>query len=332
LKKLVLLAFLVSICLSACSPQIPTLDEAAIYTQAAMTVAVQLTQDAALLPTFTNTVTPEPTATLTFTPEPSPTQPTPTQSWAYNPAGSALVPILLYSHVSDDINDNPYYQWETHIDISSADFRQQMAILKEAGYAPISITLLINAIRNGADLPPRPIVITFDSDTPGIYRKAFPIMQEMGFIGNLFIIAGHLDASGTLTTAQVQELVAAGWEIGSKGMWGVDLTTNYEALAEEVSGSKHLLEEKLGTIINVFSYPYGSVDGMVSSRVQEWGYLGAVGLKWYETSEHTLETIYYLSRFEVQSDWAPEDFIAILPWKPDTIPTRIPTTQPPAAP
>ena len=87
----ILVLVFASLALVACSPaQVsPTVNPEEIYTQAAETVQVGLTQTAAALPSATPTVTPQPTATLEPTPllpptldvtstnaiQPSPTQP-----------------------------------------------------------------------------------------------------------------------------------------------------------------------------------------------------------------------------------------------------------------
>jgi peptidoglycan/xylan/chitin deacetylase (PgdA/CDA1 family) len=331
MKKLWVVVLFCPILVGCLGQSQATQDINALYTEAAKTVAVQLTQAYTPEPTFTATSTSIPTETPTATVEPSPTVPAPTSTWTFNAAGKVLAPILLYNHISDDLEDNPYYQWEAHMDISSADFHQQMMILKEAGYTAIPLSLLVDGILNGANLPPRPIVITFDATSPGIYRKAFPIMKEMGWVGTIFIVANQLDGDGTLTTSQVKEMIAAGWEVGSKGLNSVNLTLDYSVLQDEIFWSKSKLEEKLGVTINFFSYPGGITDAAVSQRVSEWGYRAAVGLLWYDTSEHTLASLYYLSRFEVKNGWTPEEFIAILPWKPDVVPTQVPTTAPPVS-
>jgi peptidoglycan/xylan/chitin deacetylase (PgdA/CDA1 family) len=300
--------------LSACTPKASPVDTMAIYTEAAMTVAVQLTNAAAKTPSATVTMTPEPTATPvppTATLEPSPT---PTEAWTFHPPGSVIAPILLYNSVADSVEDDPNYQWESNYNISTADFRMQMLTLKEAGYTAVPISLIVKAIREGAELPPKPVAITFDIGRVTIYSKAFPIMQEMGFIGNAFIPSNYLDGSGMLSTVQAKELIAAGWEIGSNGMNHTDLTT-YQNLGDEISNSRLALQEKLGVPITTFSY-VGIPDGAIVNRVIEWGYQGAVGL--LKTTERPAP--YYLGRFEITNDMSLEDFATILPWKPETLP------------
>lgn len=329
MKKLYITLVLI-ILLISCAPKPDTetfVDANLIYTAAAATIHAQLSQTVIIPQSVTSTLTlePAPTGTITSTSTFEPTI-TPTDVWIHNPPGKVEVQILLYNHISDDQEDNPYYQWESNVDIPSDVFRQQMEVLKEAGYTAIPMSLLVTALTEGADLPARPIAITFDANTQGIYRKAFPIMQEFGFVGTIFIIANHLDGNGILTTAEVKELIAAGWEVGSKGLNGVDLIDNYDKLSEEISSSRLILEKKLGTSVVIFSYPFGRMDGGISTRVANWGYQAAVGL--FKSDEHTLSTRYYLARYEISNGWTIEDFSSILRWKPIQLPTSQPGAEP----
>ncbi len=317
MKKVVFLTILLSLfVLVACSPKAAPIDTNAIYTEAAMTVAVQFTEAAAKIPTATPappTETPEPTATMappTATTEPTPV---PTQAWVFHAAGPVIAPVLLYNSVADSVADDPNYQWESNYNISTSDFYTQMLILKESGYTAVPVSLLVKAIREGADLPPKPVAITFDIGRQTIYTKAFPIMQEMGFIGNAFIPSNYLNGGGMLTTDQAKELIDAGWEIGSNGMNHTDLTT-YENLGDEISNSRLALQEKLGVDITTFSY-VGIPDGSITGRVAEWGYYGAVGL--LQTTEHPAP--YYIGRFEMTNDRTVENFVGILPWQPSDL-------------
>lgn len=297
--------------LGGCSGQ-PTEDPMLIYTQAAQTVQVQMTQVAALTPptsTATVTATPIPTPTVTVTPT---NTAIPTEAWVFV-KDRVIAPILLYNHVSDNLDDNPYYQWEGDMDVTSLQFEQEVAALKAMGYQTITVSQLTKAIREGAELPPHPVVITFDGGTVGIYRKAFPILQKYGYTGTVFVTVTNVNGNGTLSANQLKEMAQAGWEIGSKGWWGNNLTADYSVLSDEISGSRLRLQELVGTPVVTFSYPYGAADEMVITRVAEWGYTGAVGL--FRSSEHTLGSIYYLARYEIRKGLSLTDFVAMLPWQ-----------------
>ncbi|MCJ7624742.1 MAG: polysaccharide deacetylase family protein [Anaerolineaceae bacterium] len=326
MKKILVICLSVAV-IAGCIPKVEeNTDPFDIYTEVAKTVVIQLTQQAELIPTSTVTATLEPTTTLTNTPEPTPTMPTLTPTWAYNPPGAIKVPILAYNHIADDATDNLYYEAGDEINISSQTFQQQMTILKDAGYSAMPVSLIVKAIKTGAEIPSQPVAITFDVMSIGIYQKAFPIMKELEYVATLFVTLNHLDTDGMITTVQLEEMMDAGWEIGSRGMNGYDLTNDYSLLSNEISGSRLALEEKFGIPITLFAYPYGRSDDMIFERVISWGYKAAVGYTWYETPEHTDLNLYYLSRYVINNGLSVEQFVSFLPWKPVQIPTTVPTS------
>ncbi len=253
----------------------------------------------------TATPTPNPTSTLTSTPSSTSTPIyTGTPTLVYNSPGELVAPILLYYHIDKSDPPSRYY-------VSPGDFRAQMAYLRDQGYTSITISELTLVLINGGELPARPVVITFDDGDAGIYANAFPIMQEMGFVGVVYLTGNRLYSDGFLTPEQLGEMTAAGWQVGSQGMTHQDLTTKHEDLRNELLQSRLDLEDALGVRVTTFAYPFGAMDGTVADKLQEFGYYSAVGLG--QSSTHTWGTIYYLSRIEVQGALAMDDFAARLP-------------------
>jgi hypothetical protein len=62
------------------------------------------------------------------------------------------------------------------------------------------------------------VVITFDGNTSGDLHQSISYYERNGIRRVLYIASSQLDGKGTLSSAQVKEMVAAGWEVGSKGM------------------------------------------------------------------------------------------------------------------
>ncbi len=250
---------------------------------------------------------PSPTPTLTATPAPTATPtPEPTPTWAYNPSGKVVAPILLYHHIAETEVPNRYY-------VSPAQFEAQMQWLFDHGYTAIPISLLVEALTKGAELPARPVVITFDDGDLDVYTNAFPIMQRFGQVGVFYLVAAWKDAKTVVPVENIQEMVAAGWEIGSHSMTHLDLTKNHSELSREIADSRKLLKDTFQVPVNTFAYPFGMIDPPSASKVIQAGYLAGMGLGVSYT--HTLYDLYYLNRLEVRSDYTLEQFIALLPWK-----------------
>jgi peptidoglycan/xylan/chitin deacetylase (PgdA/CDA1 family) len=255
-------------------------------------------------PTFTPTLTFTPTSTNTPIPTDTPT-PTDTPALVYNPPGHVIAPILLYHHVSDDGYGNRYF-------VTVDDFRAQMQALHDWGYTTITPSRLVDVLINGGELPLRPVLITFDDGNLDDYENAFPIMHELGFVGAMYIVSNRLQAKGYINVEQLQEMADDGWEIGSHAVSHADLTVDYSVARYEILQSRLTLEDATGEPVKTFAYPYGRTDEFVTNKVSEYGYQAGMGLG--TSYDHSLWSLFYLSRIEVQGDYDLSKFKSLLPW------------------
>lgn len=306
LKVLIFLFILYPAMIIRCKSKIPSIPSTSIQTPEV--VAIPLLQSS-----FTQIAKPADTVTLTSSPVPSPSlepsssftpSPTLTPTWIFNEPGKVIVPILLYHHIEEK-NGNRYY-------VSPENFRAQMEVLQEWGYATIPISLLLDALVNGAELPQRPVVISFDDGNTSIYENAYPIMQNIGFVGVFYIVSNRLNAKGFVNVDQLNEMIAAGWEVGSHSQSHLDLTTNHDAAHTQMRQSKLDLENALETDIATFSYPFGAVDEYIGRKAQNYGYKAAVGLG--KSWTHTRGDIYYLERIEIYGGYSIDDLAGLMPW------------------
>jgi peptidoglycan/xylan/chitin deacetylase (PgdA/CDA1 family) len=188
-----------------------------------------------------------------------------------------------------------------------------MSWLSEHGYTGIPVTQLVDVLQNGGQLPPKPVAITFDDGMQDIYTTAFPIMQHYGFSGTLFLIADWINGEGLMNTAEVQEMISNGWEIGSHSMTHFDLTSDYSQLRYQLFDSKHMLEEMFGVPVNTLAYPFGLFNTNVVKKVSAYGYKAAFALgRGYIQSANE---IFDLTREEVRESYDMSQFIALLPWQ-----------------
>lgn len=270
------------------------------------------------LPSPTETVTPAPTFSPpeTFTASPLPTQ-TPTETltptvepqFSIQGPGEILIPILLYHQIGySEIKDNQYY-------VSPEEFEKQMFLLHAWGYRTISVRQLAIAILNGAELPIKPIVLTFDDGNENAYTRAFPILQKYDFIGTAYIVYNYVGVTNYMDKAQIRELYEAGWEIGSHGISHVDLTKRTDRQEAEIIESKRKLEMLLEVPISTFAYPFGSYDALSLYYMDFAGYIAAVGLG--ADMHQGPGNIYYLYRRDVKGTYDLKTFAQFLPWQGD---------------
>jgi len=215
------------------------------------------------------------------------------------------VPILLYHHISKEKNSDRYYVTPKH-------FEEQMGVLKKLGYQSITIKRMADVLSRGGTLPDRPVVITFDDGNLDVYENAYPIMEKLGFIGSVYIVSNRLKSEAFLQKKQLSEMIESGWEVGSHSFSHTDLVNNHAAIRQEVLQSRLDLEKALGIKVYTFAYPFGLLDWYVSRKVYEYGYKAGLGVG--IGSEHSLGTMYNLSRREVYGDYDLEEFQALLPW------------------
>lgn len=233
----------------------------------------------------------------------------PAVPWRWNPPGEVIAPILLYHHVGENENSSRYI-------VSVRDFEAQMRSLRQWGYTTIPLSLLVQALTGGAMLPPKPIVISFDDGYMDIYRNAFPVLQENGFTGIAYIITDQLEIGGYMHTAEMKNLLGAGWEIGSHTQTHTSLRASQVDLQGEIFDSRRWLETDLGEVVSSFSFPYGLTSPYATLLVRDTGYTSAVGLGGFY--RHSLKTQFYLSRIEIRGDTSLHDFASLLPWAGET--------------
>jgi len=173
--------------------------------------------------------------------------------------------------------------------VSLEKFRQQIRILKRAGYQALTLKEVVQAAQGKGKLPPKPVVVTFDDGYEGTARNALPVMQEHGMRGVLFAIAGRIGGRNDwdrklggpelqlMGEAEIRRLLAAGWELGTHTVNHPRLTTLAPREAEgEIRSSKETLEEKFKTPVDSFSYPYGAHSRELCEMVRKAGYKAGV--------------------------------------------------------
>src|SRR5258706_10070049 len=306
MKKIIVLAMRISILLSGCG--------AGLFATATSTPTMTFTPRP---PTATATFTNTPTITPTFTITPSPTP-----TWVHQGPKAVAVPIILFHHVSVSPINSQYY-------VRPEKFDEELKLLRDWQYTTITIEMLLKAINEGANLPPRPIIISFDDGNLDNYTNAFPIMQKYGFTGVLYIVGNYMGADNYLTADEIKEMAAAGWEVGSHTMSHADLTLlDPQVQRYEIVDSKEFLEKKLGVPIKTIAYPFGTSNSAVIDYADFAGYIAGMSLGF--TDDQGTSNLFTLQRRDIKGTYTVKQFALFLPWQGDSIylPTDTPTPTP----
>ncbi|NTV52796.1 MAG: polysaccharide deacetylase family protein [Candidatus Firestonebacteria bacterium] len=203
-------------------------------------------------------------------------------AWAEAGQGSAAsvsvtaepVPVLCYHRFGNYGPQDPYF-------VSTEELTRQFEILRNEGFTPITVSALLEGWAGKRALPPKPLLITIDDGYADFAHTALPIFKKFEFPATLFVYTHFIDSQRGLTHAQLRELEAQGFEIGSHSFTHPKLTkpTRLELaqgqaafLERELKGSFDSLQAWLGHPVVSLAYPYGLWDTTVAQAAQAAGY------------------------------------------------------------
>ena len=208
-------------------------------------------------------ITPAPTAE----PTPSPT-PEPTPEYVLR----ERVPILMY-HALGDGDNNLYLELDL--------FREQLDWMEEHGVHPVTLKELYAHWYEGAWLPEKPIVLTFDDGYREMYTEAYPRLAEKGFTAVFFVFPSARWSDAFMLQDMTTEMAEGGMEIGCHTYTHADVSALGEAdLEYQIAESKTVLESYLPYEVDSFCYPSGGYSDASRAKVAETGYQLAVTTEW----------------------------------------------------
>lgn len=191
------------------------------------------------------------------------------------------VPIICYHDVGGNINNEYTVTKETLI--------SHLSYLKANGYHPISLEQYIAFTKDGAPLPEKPVMLTFDDGYISFYNEVFPLLKQYNYPAILAIVGSWLDYApadvGKLVSwQQIREMDASGLVtiashsfrshrftiMNPQGDRGELLATrtytndHYESMEEytkrvsdDLEQSQKVFEKELGHKVQALVWPYG---------------------------------------------------------------------------
>lgn len=203
----------------------------------------------------------------------------PAQERRAAPSGRLRLPIMMYHHVGAAGGKwRPLY-------VALPQFSRQMAALAKDGVATLTIEDLYRAVHEGRVYSQGAVALTFDDGTADQYSFVYPILKQYRMRATLYVAPGLIGRPGYLSWAQAREMAASGLiEFGAHTVSHADLAQLSRAeAAAEISGSRRILEQRLGRRVRHFAYPYGHHNEEIVSLVRDAGFLTATTTK-YEWS------------------------------------------------
>ena len=251
---------------------------------------------------------------------------------------SAQVAILMYHHLSEDVTNSEM--------VSPEQFEAQIRALSEAGYTGVSFDELQAYVLRGAPLPEKPVVITFDDGYESNYTLAYPILQKYGMKATIFAIGvsfgkdHYKDTDYAITphfgAAEAAEMAASGlisiqshtydmhqwppYESGSAvrenilPLPGESEEAYVQALTEDFTRSRALLEDAAGQPVDVLAYPAGQYSTLAQVTLQSLGVHVTLSTNpGVNTVVRGLpQTLYAMLRFGITEDVTPEALLDMI--------------------
>ncbi len=180
------------------------------------------------------------------------------------------------------------------LNVSQRMFSFQMWSLKAAGYRVVSLKEILE-FAGGTEKRGRFACLTFDDGYMDFYDNAFPVLKKYGYPSTVFMVSGLAGRVNLWDSAKykngygkrplldwqkAKELSAGGVTFGAHTMTHPHLTRIPAArMKDEILDSKLEIEDRTGSPVDFFCYPYGDYNKDVMREVREAGFLGATSSK-----------------------------------------------------
>ncbi|MDD3172810.1 MAG: polysaccharide deacetylase family protein [Herbinix sp.] len=200
------------------------------------------------------------------------------------------VPIIMYHQVKNNGLGKDV--------ISPYEFETDLQYLSENNYTTITMFELIDYVYNDEELPPNPIILSFDDGYLSTYKNVFPLLQKYNMKIVLSIVGKSVDdfskvvdnniEHAHLTWNQINEMEQSGLvEIQNhtynmhkifNGRYGCgqknnESLTNYEkVITEDVLTFQERLQTMLEILPSTFTYPYGKYNDNTDQILKKLGY------------------------------------------------------------
>jgi len=175
------------------------------------------------------------------------------------------VPVLRYRAVGPSFPGSPL----NPLRVTTPSFAKQLRYLLRRGYRLVTLSEALAGLRSSSFLRSKPLAITFDGGYKSFMSHVLPLFEEHdAATATLFVASRGLEGNNafelgrgrspepTLVAADLAELSERGFEIGSLGHAGTNLSLlSEDALKADLAKSRELLAEACGQSVSLLAYP-----------------------------------------------------------------------------
>jgi len=170
--------------------------------------------------------------------------------------------------------------------VAPETFRWQLDLLVAAGFEFVTVAEFVE--RAGAHEPPPGLVaLTFDDGMDDNHSVVLPMLRERGLRATVYVVTGLIgkpnpwmandSRARMMTTDELRELVAAGFEIGAHTVTHRDLSKlTFDDCFREMTESRLALERMLDVAVRTFAYPSCHYSAPAVAAAEAAGFRAAV--------------------------------------------------------
>lgn len=196
------------------------------------------------------------------------------------------VPILMYHSVEDTAHSDEY----KHLYVTKKQFTGQMRDLRRRGYNPITFDQLAGWRSSTAELPDKPILITFDDGYATLERNVHPLLVELNFPYTVFVVTSLAGKASTWVASEgLTPWPIMSWEtmtrLSQDGQVSFQPhTCSHPHLAQvplsnarsEITECRSRMEDCFQSAMDTLCYPFGDFNADVVILTQDLGFKFAV--------------------------------------------------------
>ena len=183
------------------------------------------------------------------------------------------IPVLNYHQINDTEKNA--------LTVNTEQFEAQMKYLADHGYTTITPADMLDAWESGAELPEKPVIITFDDGYLDNYNHAFPVLEKYHLKATIFLISDYVGTyPNYLTWSDIQDMDESGLiDFESHTLSHEELTKapSLDEAKHQLTGSKEAIEWNMGSgkHVRFIAYPCGEYNDDIEQATKDAGYRAA---------------------------------------------------------
>ena len=189
------------------------------------------------------------------------------------------------------------------------DFKKQIDFIKKEKLNFIDIIELKKILIEKKEYKDKKILLTIDDAFKSFYKNAWPILKENKIPFILFVNTREINVNhpNYMNWDQIREIHNS--KIGVIGAHSYShdylVKLNIEDLKKDIKQSNDDYLKELGSVPEIFSYPFGEYSFDIKQIIKNFGYIMAFGQ--HSGVVHKKEDLFELPRFPINEDYGKMD-------------------------